>query len=228
MAILHVQTIGSATDNQGASYTITPTSATVLGNAVIVYVVYYPPSGTYPTCTITDTAGNAYSVLYTVTGSTTTGPSLLIAISITTSAITTSNNITATFTGTAPYSVMIADEWNGINTALDGSIVAASGGAGTSIPFGPLATTNSTDLVLIVIATFGNLRATTWSAGWLGTEFQTASPSLSIAWQLPTSTGSFSGTATIGASEYWNYALFALKGTSTSPSNTPQNFFALF
>ncbi len=220
MAIAHVQQIGGVADNLGTTLSITPSTATTAGDAIVAAVTWYPPSGSYPTCSLADSQGNVYTTLYSFVGSATSGPSVLIAIAPNAKALGTTDSITATFSS-GPYAVMIADEWSGVSSTLDGSVVAASAtSAGTSVGFGPLTTTNADDLVLCYIASEGNLRATTWSTGWLGTEFQTASPSLSVAWELPSAAGSFSGTATIGGAEYWDYALFALTAASSSAGSS--------
>lgn len=218
---VRVQAIGGTSDNKVAVMSLAA-KATTAGDAIVVAVAFYATLGTYPTCTVTDSKGNTYESVYTFSGSSTTGPSLLIVAAYGTVALTTADHIIATFVGNAPYAVMLADEWSGFSGVFDGTVVAASGGPGITISFGPLTTSAGTDAVMTFIGTFGNLpNATSWSAGWLGKEFQSSGPSVFLAWQIPTSAQRLTGTTKIRASEYWHYAMVPFRANALPAASTP-------
>jgi hypothetical protein len=214
-AISHTQKIGSTAGNGASSINVSGTTTT--GHDIIVAVVWYTSSGSYPTCAVTDQASNSYSTLASFTGSSTTGPSYLIVQAHNTTGLS-SQQVIATFTGTAPFSVIIADEWVGLSATQDGS-TATNSGNNTTMGLSALTTTNANDLILGVSTCFGNLVAPTWPLGWAGNEWQSSAPSVGVNWRIANGyIDSPAATVTISTTEHWNTAVIGIKGADTAPT----------
>lgn len=223
-SISHVQKIASTSAN-GAS-TIHVSGSTTTGNDIIVMVVFYPSSGTYPTCTVTDGASNSYTNIKSFTGSSTTGPSYVIAQAHNTTGLS-SQNVTATFSsGTNPFSIITAHEFAGLSTTLDGSVV-TNNGHDAAPTFSALSTSNNNNLILSLAGYLGNFTAaqTAINGSFQGTDFQSATPTLAMGWQIQDDVthiqgGQPSTAMAISATEYWQTAVVAIEGSAspTTPS----------
>ena len=162
-------------------------------------------TGTTPTGTVTgtDAAGDTLTVVSDVADG--NGNRLVVLSGIARTGLAVNDRITAAFPSATSYR-LTADEVSGASD-LDQQ-AAASGPAG---PFsaGPTGTTSRPgEFVFAAVGCFGGT-STTWGTGWTGlTSYTVGTNALGRAYQIPSTTGSFTATGTCTGSWLASIATF--------------------
>jgi len=162
-------------------------------------VVTLQLSGTAPTgpVTVTDDKANIYTLASSVANA--TGGRLVVLSGIAVQPLAVGAKITVTFPSSTGYR-MLGDEFTGVSHV---DTTAASSGTAATFGSGPTNTTSTArEVVYGSVALFGGTANPVWSIGWRDMSSYSVAPSyLGRAYQLPTTTGSF--TATGSATGSW-------------------------
>lgn len=204
-----------------SSLPVSVTSAVAVNNTVIVAIVLYTNNHSF-TVTVTDSGGNTYSNNADVTDSADTR-TIVFSAPVTT-ALTTSNTITVSFTHSVQYINVSAFSVSGLLTASPVDKTATSTGTSTSASVGPTATTTQAGELLIGafgldIASNGSptfTPGTNYSA--LPTNVISGSWGIYPEYQIVSVTGAYSASGTFGGSggvADWAAALVTYKATPT-------------
>jgi PKD repeat protein len=190
-----IATNSSATTHTSGYVTVWRPAGVAAGDLIIASVQL---TGTSPggAVTGTDSAGDTLTVASDVSDG--SGDRLITLSGVASTGLAPNDRITLTFPSAATYRIL-TDEVSGARAADKQS---AAGGSGASFSSGPTGTTSrSGEFVFAVTATFGGT-SVSWGSGWTGlTTYTTGSNALARAYQIPSGTGSFTGTGT--ASGTW-------------------------
>jgi hypothetical protein len=163
-------------------------------------------TGTSATGTVsgTDTAGDVLSVESDVTDG--SGDRLVTLAGVATGGLAVNDQVVLSFPSAATYRIT-ADEVAGV-TATD--VMASASGSGSAFSSGATGTTTRAgEFVYAAVATFGGT-SLSWGTGWTGlTTYSAGSGALGRAYQIPSSTGTFTGTGT--ASGAWLAEVIAFR-----------------
>jgi parallel beta-helix repeat protein len=163
-------------------------------------------TGTSATATVsgTDTAGDVLSVESDVTDG--SGDRLVTLAGVATGGLAVNDQVVLSFPSAATYRIT-ADEVAGV-TATD--VMASASGSGSAFSSGATGTTTRAgEFVYAAVATFGGT-SLSWGTGWTGlTTYSAGSGALGRAYQIPSSTGTFTGTGT--ASGAWLAEVIAFR-----------------
>lgn len=183
----YVGSVGTAfSTTSGSSAAITLATGTSVQQNDFLVVTVHLLTGTTGAVAVTDSAGNTYTVMRSV--STSTGRLVVLAAPMT-KPLAARQRITATFPKSSTYR-MVADDLRGVSR-LDR--VASATGSSATFSSGTTQTTSvAREVVLGVVASFTSSANPTWTSGWTSlTPQATGSTNLGRAYRLPTSTGTF-------------------------------------
>jgi len=195
----------------GSSLSATFGSATTTGDAIVVGINWYNDT---TISSVSDSNGNTYNLVTTVTQTSTHKAALYYALNITGGA---SHQVTVTFSGSSDAGISVA-EYSGFATsgALD-QYAGASGASGTALNSGNVTTTQATEMLI------------GWGSAWNsvtftpGTNFteRTDNYAASLEDRYVTSTGTYAATFTAsGESGGWT-AIIATFGAQGAPPAAP-------
>ncbi|GAA1964306.1 hypothetical protein GCM10009817_00040 [Terrabacter lapilli] len=179
-----VGTAASSTSGTSAAITLAPGASVQQSHLLVVTVQLL--TGSNGTVGVTDSVGNVYTVVRSVSAPT---GRLVVLTAPVTKPLTAGARITATFPKASTYR-MVADDLQG-GSRLDR--VASATGSTASFSSGTTPTTSvAREVVLGVVASFTSSANPTWTSGWTAlTPQATGSTNLGRAYRVPTSTGTF-------------------------------------
>jgi len=188
--INQIATNTSTNSHTSGSVTVWRTGGVAAGDLMVVTVQL---TGTSATGAVsgTDSKGDTLHVASDISDS--SGDRLLTLSGIAANGLAVNDQITVSFPTASSYRIM-ADEVSGV-TSLDQQ--SAAGGSGSSFSSGATGTTGqSGEFVFTTVATFGGT-SVSWNSGWTAlTTYTLGSNALGRAYQIPGSTGSFTGSGT--------------------------------
>jgi len=190
--------------------TIAVSAAVPAGRLVTVVGVFGSTGGSPVLPSATDTKGNTYTLRANIPP-TSTSLGLYILSSVITTALTSSDSITTTFTNTGNNSAASALVFSGASTFEAGN---QNSGTGTAVTSNSVNTTDTCDVLVGVVAPPGNTTAT-FTAGPGFTTTGVVNGSLQ-GWLIPeyafvTPAGSYAATGTFSGSVSWVAAVAAFK-----------------
>jgi parallel beta-helix repeat protein len=198
-----IATNSSASSHTSGSVTVWRTGGVTAGDLMVVTVQL---TGTSATGAVsgTDSKGDTMQVASSVSDS--SGDRLVTLSGVAANGLAVNDQITVSFPTASSYRIT-ADEVSGA-TGVDRQ--SAATGSGSAFSSGATGTTSqSGEFVFTTVATFGGT-SIAWDPGWTGlTTYTTGSNALGRAYQIPGSTGSFTGTGT--ASGSWLAEVVAFK-----------------
>jgi PKD repeat protein len=183
----YVGTVGTASSaTSGSSAVVTLASGAAVQQNHLIVVTVQVVANSNGAVTVTDTAGNTYTLARSVSAS---SGRLLVLTAPATKPLAAGAKITATFPKATTYR-MVVDDLQGV-TQVDR--VASATGTGSSFSSGLTQTTTAaSEVVFGAVASFTSSSNPTWTSAWTGLTAQaTGSTNLGRAYQLPTSTGTF-------------------------------------
>jgi parallel beta-helix repeat protein len=192
----------STTSHTSDSITVWRTGGVAAGDLVVVTVQL---TGTSTgAVTATDSKGDTYAVASDISDS--SGDRLVTLYGVAVNGLAVNDTITASFP-TAASNQVTADEVSGASTVDQQS---AASGSGSTFSSGATGTTSRAgEFVFATVGTFGGT-SLGWDPGWRAlTTYPMGSTALGRAYQVPSSTGSF--TATGSASGNWLAEVVAFK-----------------
>ena len=208
------------------SLSTTVTTAVAVNNTVIATVVLYTSNRTF-TVTVADSAGNTYTNNADITDSSSTR-TLVFSAPVTT-ALTTSNSITVSFTHSVQYINVSNFSVSGLLTASPVDKTSTSTGTSTSVSSGTTGTTTQASELLIGalgIDFSGNGTATlTPGSGYAALPANAISGSWGIypEYEIVSSTGAYSATGTMsGNVNDWAAAIVTYKAAASSSGRKGQ------
>jgi parallel beta-helix repeat protein len=190
-----IATNSSTSAHTSGSVTVWRPAGVAAGDLIVVSV-QLTGTATTGAATGTDSAGDTLTVASDVADG--SGDRLLTLSGVARTGLAPNDQITVTFPSAATNRIA-ADEVAGAVTVDKQS---AASGSGASFSSGATGTTSRAgEFVFAVTATFGGT-SVSWGSGWTGlTTYATGSNALARAYQIPSGTGSFTGTGT--ASGTW-------------------------
>jgi parallel beta-helix repeat protein len=198
-----IATNTSTNSHTSGSVTVWRTGGVAAGDLMVVTVQL---TGTSATGAVsgTDSKGDTLHVASDISDS--SGGRLLTLSGVAASGLAVNDQITVSFPTASSYRIM-ADEVSGV-TGLDQQ--SAASGTGSSFSSGATGTTSqSGEFVFTTVATFGGT-SVSWNSGLTPLATYTlGSNALGRAYQVPTSTGSFTGSGTVSGS--WLAEVVAFK-----------------
>jgi glucose/arabinose dehydrogenase/chitodextrinase len=172
-------------------------NAQVAGDTNILVVGW--SNATSNITSVTDSAGNVYQLAVPTARGTGVSQAIYYAKNIKSAAAGT-NTVTVTFNTATPYVDLRALEYSGLDLVNPFDVGASASGTSTSANSGAVTTTTAHELIFGAGTTIGGFSAA-------GSGFSTriiTSPDLDIAEdRFVTTTGSYSGTASLGGSAAW-------------------------
>lgn len=215
MAIAFVQHVGdSATKASGATVAITvPAAGVTAGNSVIVYVASVTAQG----ISVSDTAGNTYSVDADVSNG--TAVRTFIAAAHNVAALASGDTITVTWAAAVSVKAVSVDEFSGLATASALDQTTTATGSSTTPSSGAVNTTQADELLIGAIGVNGPLLLDTFTpgTGWSpGTDAgsnggtDTTNRTVRCEYQIVAATGSYQADGTI-TSRAWAAAIATYK-----------------
>ena len=197
-------------NNSTSSTTIAAAAANHTGGNLLVVMLKW--EGNVALSSVTDTAGNTYT-LKTRSNGTTYSTQIAYAWNITGNA---ANVVTATWAAAVTWKVISVEQYSGAATAADPfAAESVAGGTGTAVDAGNVTTTVA-DAVICVVAS--DLNSATWTAGasftiinsGLGGDTGTED-------RILTATGTFATPITKNLTNAWRAAAAAFHGPGGAP-----------
>jgi parallel beta-helix repeat protein len=180
----------STSSHTSGSVTVWRTAGVAAGDLIIATVQLTGTSAT-GAVTGTDSQGNTLTVASDVSDG--NGDRLVTLSGLANHALAVNDKITITFPTASTYRV-IADEVSGVSTVDRQSSASGTGSAFSSGATGTIS--RAGEFVFAVTGTFGGT-SLTWNPGWTGlANYSVNTNTLGRAYQIPTATGSFTGTGT--------------------------------
>jgi len=215
-----VQTNSGTPSALVTTYSVGFSSPVAASDLLLVAVGTNVPTATITS--VTDTLGNTFTPATSLATNTNWG----IGEQVWSASGKASGTDTITVNVSQPANLhVIIAEYSGVATAspVDAGVFAGSGAtAGTAVDSGPLATSTAGDLLFGHVVT-GHLNES-FTAGTGYTLRQTTPTGASaIEDQWASTTGTYHGTFTLGAADYWICALVALKPPFTSLTLSPSS-----
>ena len=202
--ISHVGTrpiASAAATATGTGLTIPITTASHTGDALLLSAML--TSTTPGTFTAVDTKGNTYHYSAASDVFDASKHRTLILAAYNTTALTTADHITLTFPSASKYNVEV-DEFSGISN-LDQQTTASGASGGTTFATPAVTTTTSSELLFTAVGTNSGTAAT-FGTGWHAlAPVANSSYRLNCAWQIVTTTGSYTSSGT--TTSQWGAAL---------------------
>jgi parallel beta-helix repeat protein len=180
----------STTSHTSGSVTVWRTSGVAAGDLIIA-TVQLTGTSSAGAVTGTDTQGNTLTVASDISDG--NGDRLVTLSGVANHALAVNDKITITFPAASTYRI-ITDEVSGVSTVDRQS---SAGGTGSAFSSGATGTiSRAGEFVFAVTGTFGGT-SLTWNPGWTGlANYSVNTNTLGRAYQIPTATGSFTGTGT--------------------------------
>ena len=204
--------VASTTSSAATSVPVAYTLPQAAGDLNIVVVGWNDT--TTPIQSVTDSAGNAYTLALNVTKGTNLSQAIYYAKNI---RANTNNTVTVTFTASAAFPDVRVLEYSGIDVSspLDGA--AAASGTGLVADSGALSTTHAFDLILGAATVSSNVSAP--GAGFTTVEVTPFDDNAQH--QIVNATGSYHASASLSPSGNWVMQAVAFKASATTaPSFT--------
>ncbi|HVU48850.1 MAG TPA: IPT/TIG domain-containing protein [Terracidiphilus sp.] len=199
VAIGFAQVAYSDPQTSSATVSVTYPSAQIAGDMNIVVVGWNDTTSTVQS--VTDSAGNNYSLAIGPTSGSALRQSIYYAPGIAAG----SNTVTVTFSKAAAYPDIRILEYKGV-TALD--MTAAASGSGTTASTGSVTTTSANELIFAA----DTISTTTKAAGTGFTARVVSIPDSDLAEdEVATSAGSYNATATLNSSGAWVIQIVSFK-----------------
>jgi parallel beta-helix repeat protein len=180
----------STTSHTSGSVTVWRTSGVAAGDLIIA-TAQLTGTSSAGAVTGTDTQGNTLTVASDISDG--NGDRLVTLSGVANHALAVNDKITITFPAASTYRI-ITDEVSGVSTVDRQS---SAGGTGSAFSSGATGTiSRAGEFVFAVTGTFGGT-SLTWNPGWTGlANYSVNTNTLGRAYQIPTATGSFTGTGT--------------------------------
>jgi parallel beta-helix repeat protein len=188
--INQIATNSSASSHTSGSVTVWRTGGVTAGDLMVVTVQL---TGTSATGAVSGTDGKGDTLQVASSVSDSSGDRLVTLSGVAANGLAVNDQITVSFPTASSYRIT-ADEVSGV-TSLDQQ--SAASGSGSSFSSGATGTTGqSGEFVFTTVATFGGT-SVSWNSGWTAlTTYTLGSNALGRAYQIPGSTGSFTGSGT--------------------------------
>ena len=180
----------STTSHTSGSVTVWRTSGVAAGDLIIATVQL---TGTSPAGAVTgtDTQGNTLTVASDISDG--SGDRLVTLSGLANHALAVNDKITITFPAASTYRIL-TDEVSGASTVDRQSAASGTGSAFSSGASGTIS--RAGEFVFAVTGTFGGT-SLTWNSGWTSlANYSVNTNTLGRAYQIPTTTGSFTATGT--------------------------------
>ena len=180
----------STSSHTSGSVTVWRTTGVAAGDLIIATVQL---TGTSPAGAVTgtDTQGNTLTVASDISDG--SGDRLVTLSGLANHALAVNDKITITFPAASTYRIL-TDEVSGASTVDRQSAASGTGSAFSSGASGTIS--RAGEFVFAVTGTFGGT-SLTWNSGWTGlANYSVNTNTLGRAYQIPTTTGSFTGTGT--------------------------------
>ena len=200
--VSQIATNTSTNSHTSGSVTVWRTGGVTAGDLMVVTVQL---TGTSTGAVSgTDSKGDTLHVASDISDS--SGDRLVTLSGVAANGLAVNDQITVSFPTASSYRIM-ADEVSGV-TSLDQQ--SAASGTGSTFSSGSTGTTSqSGEFVFTTVATFGGT-SVSWNSGWTAlTNYTLGSNALGRAYQIPGSTGSFTGSGTVSGS--WLAEVVAFK-----------------
>jgi fibronectin type 3 domain-containing protein len=202
----YIRRIASATAaTGGTSITLTVGSpGVVAGHAIVVIALLSSTSSITGALSVSDTAGNLYSVGRDVNDGS-AGDRLVVLVAVNVKALAATNQITLRVPSSGEIHAG-ADEYAGV-TGIDTSAGATA--SSTSFSAGPVSTTQTPEILVGAVGVESG-STPVWAAGWSGLPaLAISSDYLGSAYQIVSTSGPFTASGTTSGT--WMTALVALK-----------------
>lgn len=198
-------------NSSSTGQTVSTTNPVTAGNLLVVAVSAYTSSQ----ATITDNLGTAYTMVYFGGGSS-NALTTFVGIAGGTGVCTVT-----TGTNTSPNQAIGIAEFSQATTSLDGTVQSATGNSATTTTLS-VTTAVANDLLIFVYADgYGNNTGNP-STGWTKLFFNQGHNwvDLGLAYQIASSTGTYTGSWTEGAAAFYIECVIPLKAASTPVAGT--------
>lgn len=195
----------------GATLTVTLPSNVAVGNHIVVPMFFSGALGL--TVTVTDQAGNSYTVDVLTDDGNSTGAYSAIATAKCTTALTAGQTITMTVSASVTYRMMSAYEYSGLHPTSWVEAVSNTGKGSSTAPASGSVTAAAGDLLIGVTSYNSGTASHSPTAPWSELDDVTVSASKAFAVdeQNNVAAGSYTHTGTLGSSVLWSDSIAAYK-----------------
>ena len=185
-----IATNWSTNSHTSGSVTVWRTAGVAAGDLIIA-TVQLTGTSSAGAVTGTDTQGNTLTVASDISDG--NGDRLVTLSGVANHALAVNDKITLSFPTASTYRIL-TDEVSGVSTVDQQSAASGTGSAFSSGATGTIS--RAGEFVFAVTGTFGGT-SLTWNPGWTGlANYSVNTNTLGRAYQIPTATGSFTGTGT--------------------------------
>ncbi len=219
-AVAYVQGNSAVPQSPQWNVSATYTAAQTPGNVNVVAIGWY--NTTAHIVSVTDTAGNIYSLAVGPTTQSAAGTQVIYYAPIVAGSAANNNRIVVAFDAAVPYPDLRIAEYSGVAATKPVDAVAASAGSGTASSSGSVTTANANDL--LIGANYVTTHTTGPGSGYTARTITSPDGSI-LEDKVVAAAGSYSATAPI-VSGGWIMQLVALRaaGAATPSLTAPMAF----